>query len=70
MQTPDKIVVQTNEGEFAAEILVGADGAHSVVAKQLSQIKVDKEHYSAGLRVYYEGVTQMHPENFIELHFF
>ena len=69
-QTPDMITVETNAGEFAAKIVVGADGAHSVIAKQLSQIKVDKEHYSAGLRVYYEGVTQMHPENFIELHFF
>ena len=49
---------------------MGADGAHSVIAKQLSQIKVDKEHYSAGLRVYYRGVTHLHPENFIELHFF
>lgn len=66
----DKAELQTSQGNFTAEIVVGADGAHSVVSKYLGDIKVEKEHYSAGLRVYYEGVTSFHEENFIELHFF
>jgi geranylgeranyl reductase family protein len=68
--TADGVKIQTNLGEFTGEIVVGADGAHSVVAKQLNANKVEKAHYSAGLRVYYEGVTNLHSDNFIELHFF
>lgn len=67
----DKTVfAQTNLGAFRSQMIVGADGAHSVVAKHLSEMKVEREHYSAGLRVYYENVAQFHEENFIELHFF
>ncbi len=66
----DKIQLNTTQGYFSAPIVVGADGAHSVIAKRLMNIKPDKDHYSAGLRVYYEGVSDFHQENFIELHFF
>lgn len=66
----DKIIVYTSQGHFTSQLIVGADGAHSIVAKKLSNIKPDKNHYSAGLRIYYEGVASRHPENFIELHFF
>ena len=66
----DQICVHTNHGAFSAPIVVGADGAHSIVAKELSNLRPDKDHYSAGLRVYCEGVSDFHPENFIELYFF
>lgn len=66
----DKAVVETSEGTFRAEVIVGADGAHSVIAKSLGDIKIKKEHYSAGLRVYYEGVSRFDKDGFIELHFF
>ena len=48
----------------------GADGAQSVVARQLGSFRPDREHYSAGLRVYYEGIASFQESNFIELHFF
>ncbi|MEO7537232.1 MAG: geranylgeranyl reductase family protein [Ferruginibacter sp.] len=66
----ENVEIETSLGTFSAEMVIGADGAHSVVAKQLADIKVEKEHYSAGLRVYYEGVADFHAENYIELHFF
>jgi geranylgeranyl reductase family protein len=66
----DQIRLETNHGSFSAPLIVGADGAHSVVSKNLVGEKPDKDHYSAGLRVYYEGVSGFHSENFIELHFF
>lgn len=53
-----------------AKMLVGADGAHSVVAKQLAKQKLDKDHHCAGLRVYYENVTGFSDGNAIELHFY
>lgn len=66
----NQVQMVTTQGTFTGSIVVGADGAHSVVAKCLSDITVEKQHYSAGLRVYYEGVKSFHNENFIELHFF
>ncbi|MGV3585746.1 MAG: NAD(P)/FAD-dependent oxidoreductase [Adhaeribacter sp.] len=64
------ILAQTSLGDFTGKMIIGADGAHSIVAKHLGPIKVEKKHYSAGLRVYYEGVTSFHNDNYIELHFF
>ena len=64
------VLIETNRENFSAEIIIASDGAHSVVAKKLSDTNVEKEHYSAGLRVYYEGVTAFQEDNFIELHFF
>lgn len=69
-QKKSGIIVETNKGSFESELIIGADGAHSAVSKNIGEIKVDKKHYSAGLRVYYEGVASFHKENFIELHFF
>ena len=66
----DSVQLKTNNGTFNAAVIVGSDGAHSVIGKELQPTTLDKKHYSAGLRVYYEGVTSFHPENFIELHFF
>jgi geranylgeranyl reductase family protein len=66
----DFVQLETNMGTFSADMVVGSDGAHSIIGKKLQNTKIDKNHYSAGLRVYYEGVTSFHPENFIELHFF
>ena len=54
---------------FTSEIIIGADGAHSYVAKQLSNNKVDYNYHSAGLRVYCENVTNFNNGNYIELHF-
>ena len=55
--------------QLSAKIIIGADGAHSFVAKTLSANKINKLHYSAGLRVYYENVIGFNEGNFIELHF-
>ena len=54
---------------FLAKIIIGADGAHSYVAKTLSKNKINYKHYSAGLRVYYENVSGFNHGNYIELHF-
>jgi len=70
IKSENGITVQTSMGNFEGQVIIGADGAHSVISKYLGNIKVDKEHYSAGLRVYYEGITSFHEENYIELHFF
>ncbi|MEQ8245658.1 geranylgeranyl reductase family protein [Fulvivirga sp.] len=55
--------------ELHAPIIIGADGAHSVVNRFLGKIKVEKNHYCAGLRQYFTGVEGFHQKGHIELHF-
>jgi geranylgeranyl reductase family protein len=59
----------TGESRLAAKLVVGAEGDRSVVAKSLAGLRKENDHYCAGIRAYYEGVTGLHPKNFIELHF-
>ncbi|MEL7534533.1 MAG: geranylgeranyl reductase family protein [Bacteroidota bacterium] len=63
------VLLQTEKRKISAKLVIGADGAHSIVNKQLGSIKVEKAHYSGGIRAYFEGVTDFHQENFIELHY-
>ncbi len=55
--------------KVVAELVICADGALSRFAKQVGGIKVEPEHYCAGLRAYYKGVKGLDEDNFIELHF-
>lgn len=65
----DCVKVFAGSNEFDAPIILGADGAHSIVNKSLGKIKVEKDHYCAGLRQYYKGVEGFHERHHIELHF-
>jgi geranylgeranyl reductase family protein len=74
IKTNDGITIQLKNNIESFEIknikmLIGAEGDRSLVAKKLSAIKKDNDHYCAGIRAYYEGVTELHDQNFIELHF-
>lgn len=64
------VYVTTTNHSLEGQIIIGADGAHSIVSKKLSKIKIDKDHYCAGLRVYYENVEGFSEGNHIELHFY
>jgi geranylgeranyl reductase family protein len=65
----DGILIQTEHQTIRAGIVIGADGAHSVVNKQLGSIQMEKAHFSGGIRAYYRGVTGFQEDNFIELHY-
>ena len=52
-----------------APLVVGADGAYSVVARRLGMTQLRPKHYAGGLRAYYEGVTGFHERHFMEIHF-
>ncbi|MEP7252336.1 MAG: geranylgeranyl reductase family protein [Ginsengibacter sp.] len=67
---PDKISLKTAGSCFEAKFALGADGAHSILNKRLTGNKVEKDHYSAGLRQYYSNVKGFHHSNYIELHFY
>lgn len=64
------VAADTTMGTLHARMIVGADGANSVVAKLAGTRKVHRRHHSAGLRVYYENVSGFHDRNHIELYFF
>jgi len=53
--------------EFRADVVVGADGAGSVVARKLGSVNGDEAHQCAAARAYYENVEGLSDK--IELHF-
>ncbi len=57
------------EHSVTAPIIVGADGDKSIIRKQFLSHNTVPKTYAVGLRAYYEGITGMHADNFIELHF-
>lgn len=66
----NEVIVKTDEKSFSAKLIIGADGAKSVVNRKLAKIKVEKDHYCAGVRQYFEHVDGFHEQNYIELHFY
>ncbi len=69
-QNIDSISFNAANNSFKTKLIIGADGAHSIVAKTFGLHEVDKNNYSAGLRQYYNNVTGFNEDNMIELHFF
>ena len=51
-----------------ASLVIGCDGAHSVVAKKLADFKVDHRHYSGAVRAYYKGVEGTSGSEMLEIH--
>lgn len=68
---PDGYVLRDNAGTFVvkAQVVIVANGAHSGFTKEVAKITMEPRHYIAGIRAYYQGVTGMHEDSFIELHF-
>ena len=55
------------EEEITAKLVVGADGAYSVVAQQTGCLDLDERHTITAVRAYYKGVKNL--RGMIELHF-
>lgn len=62
-------LVNGSERVYTAPLLIGADGDKGICRRVLADGESDPKSYAVGLRAYYEGITGMHSENFIELHF-
>lgn len=66
------VVIEDADGhssELTAPLVIGADGAYSTVVRELGLNQLDENHYVAGIRAYYSGVTGFHERNHIEIHF-
>jgi len=68
---PDKITVGADgvtitikgSGEvFSAKLIIGADGANSTVARQLTSRVLDRNHYLGAVRAYYSGIRDINEE--------
>lgn len=72
-QAEDGLILHLKKGdqtiEGKARLVVAADGDHSVIARKLAHQRLEPFSYYAGVRAYYKNVSEMHPKNFIELHF-
>ena len=56
------------ENTIESQLIIGCDGAQGIVAKKLTNTKIDLTHNSGAVRAYYKNVGGMHPLTF-ELHF-
>ncbi|MBW1897783.1 MAG: geranylgeranyl reductase family protein [Deltaproteobacteria bacterium] len=55
------------EEKYRGRIIIGADGAHSVVARKLSLLNTDPRHKAFAMRAYFENVEGL--TNSIEIHY-
>lgn len=61
--------VRDKSTTLKARLLIGADGAQSIVARQLQDHVVIPRHHSAGVRLYCEGISGFHPHHYLELYY-
>ncbi len=65
----DLVTVILEGGQtLTARLILGCDGAQSMVAKKLAGFKVDRNHYSGAVRQYYRNVAGLDP-NALEVYF-
>lgn len=68
-QQTDGIEVKLDNGsKLKTKLLIACDGAHSVAAKKLGNIKIDRKHYSGAVRQYYRNIKGLEG-NALEVYF-
>ena len=58
----------TEEIKIIADMIVGADGDHSTVLRHLGERKIDRKHYAGALRQYWKGISNLDPQNRMEVY--
>jgi len=61
-------VVTKNNQIYSCNLILGCDGANSIVRKKLSNLKIDKNNHATAVRAFYKNVKGMESDTF-ELHF-
>ncbi|OGX84692.1 geranylgeranyl reductase family protein [Hymenobacter glacialis] len=64
-----QLLNKAGEEVATCRILLVANGAQSEFARKVAGHALEPDHHCAGLRTYYDNVTGLSPNNFIELHF-
>ncbi|MEO5570220.1 MAG: geranylgeranyl reductase family protein [Bacteroidia bacterium] len=52
---------------FEAKLVIGCDGAHSVIEKKITATKMDPKHYTGAVRAYYKNITGTE-DDMMEIH--
>ena len=63
----ENITVKAAKGSFNAKLLIGCDGAHSVVEKKITSTKMDPKHYTGAVRAYYKNIDGTE-DDMMEIH--
>ncbi|MGE7775420.1 NAD(P)/FAD-dependent oxidoreductase [Chitinophaga sp. NPDC101104] len=68
---PDGYLLADASGslQIKTKLVIAANGAHSGFTKDVAGIRMEPDHYVAGIRAYYSGIKGLHADNLIELHF-
>lgn len=53
------VLTDKNGNSYTARLVIGADGAQSVTAKQLAARVLDREHHIGAVRAYYRGIENL-----------
>ncbi len=66
-----RLFAVNNEGEhtICCDLVIGADGDHSILLRHLGERKIDRSHYAGAVRQYWHGITDMHEKNLLEIYF-
>jgi geranylgeranyl reductase family protein len=65
----ENFVIKGEKEDLKCRLIVGADGFPSTVGRILAKHSLNYRKYYLGVRTYFTGITDFHPEQFIELHF-
>ncbi len=66
---PQGVTVATGDGTiYTSDLIIDCCGVAGLT-KAYTGIKKENLHHSGGVRAYYSGVKDLHPEGYIELHF-
>ncbi len=55
--------------EINCQMLVGADGDHSIVLKHLGYRKINRDHYAGSVRQYWTGIEGIHEKHLLEFYY-
>lgn len=59
--------IQGASKDWTCTMILGADGANGISAKQLAGFQMDPQHHCAAVRAYFEDVAELKPER-MEIH--
>jgi len=69
LREKETFLLKGENEDLRCRMIIGADGAHSTVGRILASHSLNHKQYCLGVRAYFKGVKDLHPQNFIELHF-
>jgi geranylgeranyl reductase family protein len=63
----DKVTVMAGDTEFIGRLVIGCDGAHSVLNRKITGTRPDPDHHCGAVRAYYTNVSDI-PDHTFEIH--